>query len=84
MTERLKKFMCSERGRAFVNAMFILATLARGSGLMFFADILWVVWLVYCVKESETKVGKVIYGCFIVVGVVLFGMNLYGWRTIRR
>ncbi len=47
--------------------------------MMFLADIFWIIWLAYCVRESETKAEKVIYGCFIVVGVLLFGMNLYGW-----
>ena len=84
MAEKIRKFMRSERGRAFVNAMFILATMVRGSGMMFMADIFWVLWLIFCIRESKTKAERVIYGYFIVVGVVLFGMNLYGWRTIRR
>ena len=44
MAEKIRKFMRSERGRAFVNAMFILATMVRGSGMMFMADIFWVLW----------------------------------------
>ena len=84
MAEKIRKFMRSERGRAFVNAMFILATMVRGSGMMFMADIFWVLWLIFCIRESKTKAERVIYGCFVVVSVVLFGMNLYGWRTIRR
>ena len=84
MAEKIGKFMRSERGRAFVNAMFILTTMVRGSGMMFLADIFWVVWLLFCIRESKTKAERVIYGCFVVVGVVLFGMNLYGWWTIRR
>ena len=84
MAEKIRKFMRSERGRAFVNAMFILTTMVRGSGMMFLADIFWVVWLLFCIRESKTKAERVIYGCFVVVGVVLFGMNLYGWWTIRR
>lgn len=47
MAEKIRKFMRSERGRAFVNAMFILATMVRGSGMMFLADIFWVVWLTF-------------------------------------
>ena len=43
-----------------------------------------VFWLIFCIRESKTKAERVIYGCFVVVGVVLFGMNLYGWWTIRR
>ena len=50
--------MRSERGRAFVNAMFILATMVRGSGMMVLADIFWIIWLAYCVRESETKAVK--------------------------
>ena len=84
MAEKIRKFMRSERGRAFVNAMFILATMVRGSGMMFMADIFWVLWLIFCIRDSKTKAERVIYVCFVVVGVVLFGMNLYGWRTIRR
>ena len=84
MAEKIRKFMRSERGRAFVNSMFILATMVMGSGMMFLADIFWVVWLIFCIRESKTKAERVIYGCFVAVGVVLFGMNLYGWRTIRR
>ena len=56
MAEKIRKFMRSERGRAFVNAMFILATMVRGSGMMFLADIFWVVWLLFCIRESKTKV----------------------------
>ena len=52
--------------------------------MMFLVDIFWVVWLLFCIRESKTKAERVIYGCFVVVGVVLFGMNLYGWWTIRR
>ena len=55
MAEKIRKFMRSERGRAFVNAMFILATMVRGNGMMFLADIFWVVWLLFCIRESKTK-----------------------------
>lgn len=47
MAEKIRKFMRSERGRAFVNAMFILATMVRGSGMMVLADIFWIIWLAY-------------------------------------
>ena len=45
MAEKIRKFMRSERGRAFVNAMFILATMVRGSGMMVLADIFWIICL---------------------------------------
>ena len=54
MAEKIRKFMRSERGRAFVNAMFILATMVRGSGMMFLADIFWVVWLLFCIRVLHT------------------------------
>lgn len=80
MAEKIRKFYeIRTRPGRLVNAMFILATMVRGSGMMVLADIFWIIWLAYCVRESETKAEKVIYGCFIVVGVLLFGMNLYGW-----
>ncbi|MFQ8776697.1 MAG: hypothetical protein ACLR78_03450 [Roseburia sp.] len=84
MAEKIRKFMRSERGRAFVNAMFILATMVRGSGMMFTGRYFLGPLAGFCIRESKTKAERVIYGCFVVVGVVLFGMNLYGWRTIRR
>ena len=84
MAEKIRKFMRSERGRAFVNAMFILATMVRGSGMMFLADVFWVVWLIFGIRESTTKAERVIFGFFVVVGAVLFGMYFYGWGPIRR
>ena len=32
--------------------------MVREAGMMFLADIFWIIWLAYCVRESESEGGE--------------------------
>lgn len=75
--KKIKKILWSENGMKVVNALFFLALLLPGSGVLFAAYLLWIVYLLFCIKNSESKTGKLVYGAFIAVATVMMGLNLY-------
>lgn len=75
--KKAKEIICSENGMRTVNTLFLLSMVFNRSSLMFITYIIWVAYLVFCVKQTESRVGKVIYSIFIGIAVILICSSIY-------
>ena len=73
---KIKEIIFSENGMKAVNTLFFLSMLFYRSGLLFVA---YIVWICYCIKNTESRGNKVIYSLFAGLAVVMIGVNLYGY-----
>ena len=55
---KIKEILFSENGMKAVNTLFFLAMFFYSSGLLFVAYIVWICYLVFCIRISP-KAGKV-------------------------
>lgn len=69
--EKLKELLTSERGMQAVNILFFLGLLMKGSGISLLAYLLWAVYLGYGIKNTPSKVVRVIYALFLLFAVVM-------------
>ena len=76
---KIKEILFFENGMKAVNTLFLLAMFFYSSGLLFVAYIVWICYLVYCIKNTESRGNKVIYSLFAGLAVVMIGVNLYGY-----
>lgn len=74
--KKIKDAMFSDNGRKIANAIFFLSILFPASGFTLIAYICWEAYLVCCIKRSETKSGKIIYGIFSFIVFVLILINI--------
>lgn len=75
---KIKELIFSENGMKAVNTLFFLAMLFYRSGLLFVAYIVWICYLAFCIKNTESRGSKVVYSVFIGLAIVMIGVNLYG------
>ena len=75
---KIKEILFSENGMKAVNTLFLLAMFFYSGGLLFVAYIVWICYLVYCIKNTESRGNKVIYSLFAGLAVVMIGVSLYG------
>ena len=76
--EKKKEILFSENGMKVVNTLFFLAMLFYWSGLLFVAYIVWICYLVFCIRNTESRGSKVVYSVFVGLAVVMIGVSLYG------
>ena len=74
---KLKEALFSENGMKIVNALFLLSAIFYGSRLVILAHIAWIVYLAFCIKHTESKGIKIVYGLFIGIASVMICLNLY-------
>ena len=67
----------SEKGMRMVNVLFFLSAFFYRSGLLFIAYVVWIIYLLFCVKQTESKGSKVVYSVFIGIAVIMICVNLY-------
>mgnify|MGYP006978884298 FL=1 len=75
---KIKELIFSENGMKAVNTLFFSAMLFYRSGLLFVAYIVWICYLVFCIRNTESRGSKVVYSVFVGIAVVMIGVNLYG------
>lgn len=75
---KIKEILFSENGMKVVNTLFFLAMLFYWSGLLFVAYIVWICYLVFCIRNTESRGSKVVYSVFVGLAVVMIGVSLYG------
>ena len=70
---------CSFRSGAWdiVNMLFCLSLLIRVGWLTVMTYLVWVAYLVFCIKHAESKASKIINTVFLVIAAVLACVNLY-------
>ena len=76
--KKIKKLIFSENGMKAVNTLFFLAILFYRSGLLFVAYLVWICYLIFCIKNTESRASRVIYSLFVGLAVIMIGVNLYG------
>ena len=74
--KKIKKLIFSEMKA--VNTLFFLAMLFYRSGLLFVAYLVWICYLIFCIKNTESRASRVIYSLFVGLAVIMIGVNLYG------
>ena len=75
--EKIDKALFSEKGITIVNILFFLSLFLRNSGVIFAAYIVWIFYLMNCIKKAPSQTAKIIYSVFIVFAGVMIGLNLY-------
>ena len=74
---KAKETLFSESGMKIVNALFLLSAIFYKSRLVFLAHIAWIAYLAFCIKHTESKGIKIVYGLFIGIASVMICLNLY-------
>lgn len=74
---QIKEILFSEKGMKVVNTLFFLSMLFYRSGFIFVAYVAWIVYLSFCIKNSESKGSKIVYSVFIGLASIMICLNLY-------
>ena len=69
---KIKEILFSENGMKVVNTLFFLAMFFYMSGLLFVAYIVWICYLVFCIRNTESRGSKVVVSG---VGAALWGVG---------
>ena len=72
---KIKLFLISENGMKAVNTLFFLSLFVRNRGIIFVAYALWIIYLVYSIKNSSSKVMKTPYKAFVVFASIMILVN---------
>ena len=81
--KKIKQVLVSENGMKIVNTLFFLSMFIRNRGIIFVAYLFWVVYLVYCIKNTSSKTAKVIYKVFIAFAAIMIFTNAYFYITLQ-
>ena len=73
---RIKQIRGSENGMKIVNTLFLLSALIRNRGIIFIACIVWIIYLLYCIKHTQSKAARWIYIIFAVYAAILLLLNI--------
>ena len=77
MINKIDKYLFSEKGMTIVNILFFLSLFFRNSGVIFVAYIVWILYLMNCIKKTNSQTAKITYSVFIVFASVMIVLNLY-------
>ena len=77
MINKIDKYLFSEKGMTIVNILFFLSLFFRNSGVIFVAYIVWILYLINCIKKANSQTAKITYSVFIVFASVMIVLNLY-------
>lgn len=75
--KKIKNLFFSERGMKMVNMLFFLSAIFYRSGLLFIAYFAWIIYLLFCMKQTDAKGSKAIYFVYIGIAVIMICVNLY-------
>ena len=75
--KRMKEVLYSERGMKIVNTLFFLSMAFYTGVLLLTACTAWIVYLVFCIKHTESKGSKIVYSAFIGIAVIIICGDLY-------
>ena len=81
--QKIKNYLCSEKGMRFINVLFALSLLIRRSGIGLIAYLCWGVYLLYCIRCSEQKTMKIIYSILLAFAAAVIGLNFYLYLTLK-
>ena len=81
--QKIKNFLCSEKGMRFINVLFALSLLIRRSGIGLIAYLCWGVYLLYCIRCTEQKTMKIMYSILLAFAAAVIGLNIYLYLTLK-
>ena len=81
--QKIKNYLCSEKGMRFINVLFALSLLIRRSGIGLIAYLCWGVYLLYCIRCTEQKTIKIIYSILLAFAAAVIGLNIYLYLTLK-
>lgn len=81
--QKIKNYLCSEKGMRFINVLFALSLLIRRSGIGLIAYLCWGVYLLYCIRCTEQKTMKIMYSILLAFAAVVIGLNIYLYLTLK-
>lgn len=62
---KIKEILFSENGMKVVNTLFFLAMFFYMSGLLFVAYIVWICYLVFCIRNTESRGARWFIRCLL-------------------
>ena len=74
---QIKEVFLSEKGMKIVNGLFFFAAIFYRSGLMFIAQLAWIVYLGLCIRHTESKGSRIVYSMLTGIAAILICLNLY-------
>lgn len=83
MINRIKTVLNSEKAMNVVNLLFMLSMLIRNHGIILVVYIVWIVYLVCCIKKTTSKAVKIFNGIFLTFAVSMIAVNLYLLLTLK-
>ena len=66
----------SENGMIIVNILFLIAAFLSGGIIMVLAFLLWLVFLIFSLKNTKSKFMKVFYLVIIICCILVLGFSL--------
>ena len=81
--QKIKNYLCSEKGMLFINVLFALSLLIRRSGIGLIAYLCWGVYLLYCIRCTEQKTMKIMYSILLAFAAAVIGLNIYLYLTLK-
>ena len=81
--QKIKNYLCSEKGMRFINVLFALSLLIRRSGIGLIAYLCWGVYLLYCIRCTEQKTMKIMYSILLAFAAAVLGLNFYLYLTLK-
>lgn len=75
--KKIREILISENGMKIVNLLFFLSAVIRNRGIIFAAYIIWIIYLVYCIKHVKTKPERIVYTVFLIYAVIMILINGY-------
>ena len=81
--QKIKNYLCSEKGMRFINVLFALSLLIRRSGIGLIAYLCWGVYLMYCIRCTEQKTMKIRYSILLAFAAAVIGLNIYLYLTLK-
>ena len=81
--QKIKNYLCSEKGMRFINVLFALSLLIRRSGIGLIAYLCWGVYLLYCIRCTEQKTMKITYSILLAFAAAVIGLNIYLYLTLK-
>ena len=75
--QKILDAICSENGMKIINVLFFLSAVFSRSWLAILSCAVWIIWLSFCIRRTESKVVRTVYAVFIGMAAIAIGLNLF-------
>ena len=74
--ERIKGYLLSEKGMRLVNIVFLLAFVVSNPFVSFFAGLLWLLFLYYSIRRTDSIIVKALYALAAVIALFIIALSV--------